>query len=95
MRRGLAVMVGLMLAGCSRAPDTGRDEAVAVRGGRAVIVAAPTVAPSPAAAASPVPRHVERKAFVDPPLPPELVNPPGLEPLPKIGPPRHGEGDQP
>ncbi|WP_221364286.1 hypothetical protein [Sphingomonas jinjuensis] len=84
--------MSLMLAGCSRAPENPRDEAVAVRGGRAMVVAAPSAAPSPVATTAPPLRHAERKAFVDPPLPPELVNPPGLAPLP-TNPPLQGEGD--
>lgn len=84
-RRAVAVLAcALIAAACSREPQPGerRVEIVptrtaAARRPPAAATAVPIARPSPPARPS-----APRRAFVDPPLPAELVDPPGLVPLP-------------
>lgn len=83
-----AALAGVLIAACSeRTEQAERTE----RTERPIVVVpakpAPTrttsaaVAPQAIATPSPMPER-PRRAFVDPPLPAELIDPPGLLPLP-------------
>lgn len=80
-----AALAGVLIAACSERTEQ------AERTERPIVVVpakpAPTrttsaaVAPQAIATPSPMPER-PRRAFVDPPLPAELIDPPGLLPLP-------------
>lgn len=81
-----AIGCALLTAACSGDPYTPSNQVAVVRTRPAAITRSPApVAARPVAVATPVyvPYPTRpRRAFVDPPLRPELIDPPGLIPLP-------------
>lgn len=72
----------MLIAACSEQPERTEQRITVVPAMPAPVQkTSVAVAPHPTASPSPTPARA-RRAFVDPPLPAELVDPPGLLPLP-------------